>query len=60
MEVITAEQAAELIPDGATVIPGGFGSCGHPDLLTIAVEKRIQNHRQSQEPEPDFRIGGGQ
>ncbi len=41
MEIISTEQAAELIQDGATIIPGGFGSCGHGDMLTRAIEARF-------------------
>ncbi|GAB2191134.1 acyl CoA:acetate/3-ketoacid CoA transferase [Sessilibacter sp. MAH1] len=41
MKVINSKQAAELIADGATIIPGGFGSCGHGDALTKAIQKRF-------------------
>ncbi|MFQ0831230.1 CoA-transferase [Serratia fonticola] len=41
MEIVDSEQAAALIRSGATIIPGGFGSCGHPDSLTQAIEKRF-------------------
>lgn len=40
MKIVTTEFAAGLIPDNAMLIPGGFGSCGHPDKLTEAIEKR--------------------
>lgn len=39
--VITAAQAAELVPDRCTITTGGFGSCGHPDLLTEALAARF-------------------
>jgi propionate CoA-transferase len=39
--VITASQAAALVPDGCTITTGGFGSCGHPDLLTEALAARF-------------------
>lgn len=39
MDIITASQAAALIADGSTVVSGGFGSCGHPDLLTQALRR---------------------
>lgn len=42
MRLISAEQAAGLIEDGATVVPGGFGSCGHPDLFTMAIEEKYR------------------
>ncbi|MDD0973038.1 acyl CoA:acetate/3-ketoacid CoA transferase [Pseudomonas fontis] len=37
MELITASEAAALITNGATLVSGGFGSCGHPDVLTKAL-----------------------
>ncbi|MCG7601579.1 acyl CoA:acetate/3-ketoacid CoA transferase [Halomonas sp. McH1-25] len=40
MEIMTPPQAVSLIKSGATLVPGGFGSCGHPDLLTEALEIR--------------------
>lgn len=42
MKVISERRAAELIEDGWTVIPGGFGSCGHPDGLTRAIGDRYK------------------
>ncbi|OCG61147.1 hypothetical protein A9G41_03155 [Gilliamella sp. Nev5-1] len=43
MKLITADEAAQLLSDRATIIPGGFGSCGHPDALTEAIERRYLN-----------------
>ena len=43
MKLITTDEAALLISDHATIVPGGFGSCGHPDLLTEAIERRYLN-----------------
>ncbi|WP_416137794.1 CoA-transferase [Halomonas sp. HK25] len=40
MKILGPSQAMKLIKSGATVIPGGFGSCGHPDLFTQALEER--------------------
>ncbi|AZF32680.1 Acetyl-CoA:acetoacetyl-CoA transferase, alpha subunit [Pseudomonas sp. R4-35-07] len=42
MKVVSERQAAELIEDGWTIIPGGFGSCGHPDGLTRAISDRFK------------------
>lgn len=39
--VITASQAAALVPSNCTITTGGFGSCGHPDLLTEALAARF-------------------
>lgn len=41
MKVITAQEAACLIEDNWCLIPGGFGSCGHPDALTRALRARF-------------------
>lgn len=38
--IITARQAAALVPSHSTLTTGGFGSCGHPDLLTQALAER--------------------
>jgi propionate CoA-transferase len=38
--VISARQAAELVTSGSTITTGGFGSCGHPDLLSTALAER--------------------
>lgn len=42
MKIMKPSQAAALISSGSTIIPGGFGSCGHPDLFTIAIEERFK------------------
>ena len=42
MKVISELQAADLIEDEWTIIPGGFGSCGHPDGLTRAIGERFK------------------
>ena len=38
--VASAEEAVALIPDGATVMVGGFGVCGNPENLLAALHKR--------------------
>ena len=42
MRVITADEAAGLIQDGWTVVPGGFGCCGHPEAVTAAIGRRFR------------------
>ncbi|UXI04481.1 CoA-transferase [Photobacterium sp. TY1-4] len=46
MKQTTAKAVAELIDNGAVVIPGGFGCCGHPDLLTEALSERFAREQQ--------------
>jgi len=36
----SAEQAVERIPDGATIMMGGFGLCGIPETLIAALRAR--------------------
>ena len=36
----TAEEAIALIPDGATLMVGGFGLCGVPENLIAALKAR--------------------
>ncbi len=36
----SAEQAAALVPDGASIMVGGFGLCGIPENLIAALHKR--------------------
>jgi len=43
MKIISAPAAAQLIRDNWTVVPGGFGSCGHPDTLTEALRERFED-----------------
>ena len=43
MDIISASAAARLIQDNWTVVPGGFGSCGHPDTLTEALRDRFED-----------------
>ena len=41
-KVITAREAANLIPDGATVAMGGFCGFGSPDELLIGIRERFE------------------
>ncbi|MDQ2696828.1 MAG: malonate decarboxylase subunit alpha [Pseudomonadota bacterium] len=41
MKILSAEEAVSLIEDNWCVVPGGFGSCGHPDCLTQALRNRF-------------------
>ncbi|WP_414147695.1 acyl CoA:acetate/3-ketoacid CoA transferase [Erwinia sp. BNK-24-b] len=43
MQVINEQEAARLLQDQWTVVPGGFGSCGHPDSLTRAIRSRFDD-----------------
>ena len=36
----SAEEAVERIPDGATIMMGGFGLCGIPETLIAALRAR--------------------
>lgn len=41
VKIVTADMAAELVRSGWTVTTGGFGSCGHPESITAAIERRF-------------------
>lgn len=42
MRIVTADEAAALVPDGATVVPGGFGCCGNPEAVLAALGRRFR------------------
>ena len=40
----SAEAAAALVPDGASIMMGGFGLCGIPENLIRALHERGTKH----------------
>ncbi|MYM59280.1 acyl CoA:acetate/3-ketoacid CoA transferase [Vibrio sp. OCN044] len=59
MKMRTAKFIAELINDGSVVIPGGFGCCGHPDVIIGAISDRFQRESQPTDLTLIFGSGGG-
>ncbi|WP_161629046.1 CoA-transferase [Litchfieldella anticariensis] len=59
MKILTPSQAISMIPSGATIAPGGFGSCGHPDLFTRALEKRFLDSGEPKDLTLLFASGAG-
>lgn len=41
-KIISAAEAAALVPDGATIAFSGFGGCSIPEELTLALGKRFE------------------
>ncbi|KZN34537.1 hypothetical protein N480_21160 [Pseudoalteromonas luteoviolacea S2607] len=59
MEIVTANYVASLIESNSTVIPGGFGCCGHPDLYTEALYRRYENESLPRDLTLFFASGAG-
>jgi propionate CoA-transferase len=41
MQIISPQQAADLLEDGMIIAASGFGGCCHPEAVTAAVEARF-------------------
>jgi propionate CoA-transferase len=41
--IVNAAEAASMVKSGWTITTGGFGSCGHPEVLTSALRERFLN-----------------
>jgi len=41
----SADEAIQDIPDGATIMVGGFGLCGNPENLIAALNRKGQDKR---------------
>jgi acyl CoA:acetate/3-ketoacid CoA transferase alpha subunit len=39
-QILTADAAAALVPEGASILLGGFGLCGIPENLIKAMARR--------------------
>lgn len=39
-QIASADEAVALVPDGATIMMGGFGLCGIPEMLIAALHRR--------------------
>lgn len=57
--IITASAAANLIKNDWTITTGGFGSCGHPEALTIAIKDAFFSLKQPSQLTLLFSAGQG-
>ncbi|MBL8573163.1 MAG: acyl CoA:acetate/3-ketoacid CoA transferase [Hyphomicrobiaceae bacterium] len=59
MQIISADAAARLIEDSWTIIPGGFGCCGHPEAITAALGRRFRAEGRPRNLSLLFAAGSG-
>ena len=59
MKIISAPEAANLVGSNWRLVTSGFGSCGHPDALTIALRKRFVETGQPENLKLFFAAGSG-
>lgn len=56
---ITPKEAARLIQQGWTITTGGFGSCGHPEAITSALQARFEQEGSPRDLTLIFSAGQG-
>ena len=59
MKIVSASEAANLVRSEWRLVTSGFGSCGHPDALTVALRERFLKTSLPQNLKLLFAAGSG-